>query len=279
MNRSVFVQSGIRPFAGILSGVLAALALLLFPGASHAAPQSLGLVATAQPVPMICGDDGCVAQLSSFCLQRDRKSPDYHTPYYVAGGTGLRLYLTDADGGRRTVPAESLARLISVRGYTAIEANISAGDMAALGAVEISLEVGKLVTLFPAPVANDPNPITPAEGAFVKGQARRLASGIFDSSEGLGDTIGILDRSINSVTNFARLSDQGRRDLWSRVAGAPLEAKQDIRTRHAAGVFSACLDDLRRNMIFGLRNCLEGRRDELLIHANIRYWNDLETGS
>lgn len=279
MNRSVFVQSGIQPVAGVLFGAFATIALLLFPATANAAPQSLGLVATAEPVPMICGDDGCVAQLSSFCLQRDRKSPDYRTPYYVAGRTGLRLHLTDADGGHRTIPAQGLARLVSARGYTAIEASVSAGDMAALGALEISVEVGKLVTLFPEPVADDPNPITSAEEAFVKGQARRLAAGIFDSPGGLGDTIGILDRSINSVTGFSRLSDEDRRDLWSRVAGAPLGAAADIGTRRAAGVFSACLDDLARRMIFGLRNCLEGRRDELLIHANIQYWKDLETGS
>jgi hypothetical protein len=279
MDRSVFVQSRIRPAAGVLFGAFATVALLLFPGMANAAPQSLGLVATAQPVPMICGDDGCVAQLSSFCLQRDRKSPNFRTPYYVAGGAGLRLHLTDADGGHRTVPAEGLARLVSARGYTAIEARVSAGDMAALGAVEISVEVGNLVTLFPAPVPDDPNPITAAEEVFVKGRARRLAADIFDSPGGLGDTIGILDRSINSVTNLSRLSDEERRELWSRVAGAPLEAQADIRTRGAAGVFSACLDDLRRKMIFGLRNCLEGRRDELLIDANRRYWKGLETGS
>ncbi len=279
MDRSAFVPSRISPVAQVLFGALATVALLLFPGIASAAPQSLGLVATAQPVPMICDDDGCVAQLSSFCLQRDRRAPNYHTPYYVAGGAGLRLHLTDAEGSRRTVPAEGLARLVSARGYTAVEATVSAGDMAALGAVEISVEVGNLVTLFPEPAADDPDPITPAEQAFVRGQARHLAAGIFDSPEGLGDSIGILDRAINSVTNFSRLSDAERRDLWSRVAGAPLEAGVDDRSRRAAVVFSACLDDLRRGMVFGLRNCLEGRRDELLIRANIRYWNDLATGS
>jgi hypothetical protein len=225
---------------------------------------------------MICDDDGCVAQLSSFCLQRERKAPNYSTPYYVAAGAGLWLHLTDADGGHRTIPAEGLARLVSTFGNTVIEANVSSADMAALGAVEISLEVGNLVTLFPESVADDPNPITAAEGAFAKGPARRLAADIFDSPKGLGDTINILDRVINSITTSSRLSDEGRRDLWSRVAGAPQEAEVDNR---AAGVFSACLDDLRRQMVFGLRNCLEGRRADLLIRANLRLWNGLAAGS
>ncbi len=279
MDRSVFVQSGTHPVAGVLFGAFATVALLLFPGTAHAAPQSLGLVATAQPVPMICDDGGCVAQLSSFCLQRERKSPNFRTPYYVAGGAGLWLHLTDADGGRRTVPADGLARLVSTFGNTEIEANVSTADMAALGAVEISVEVGNLVTLFPESVADDPNPITVAEGAFAKGPARRFAADIFDSPRGLGDTINILDRAINSTTTFSRLSDEGRRDLWSRVAGVPLEAEGDNRTRRAAGVFSACLDDLRRQLDFGLRNCLTGRQNDLLIRANLRFWNGLAAGS
>ena len=279
MDRSVFVNSDTHPVAGVLFGAFATVAMLLFPGITHAAPQTLGLVATAQPVPMICGDGGCIVQLSSFCLQRDRKSPNFLMPYYVAGGAGLWLHLTDADGGRRTVPAEGLARLVSTRGYTAINAYVSSTDMATLGAVEISVEVGNLVTLFPESVPDDPSPITPTEGAFAKGQARSFAADIFDSPGGLGDTINILDRSINSITLHSRLSEEGRRDLWSRVAGVPLEAEMDNGTRRAAGVFSACLDDLRRQMVFGLRNCLEGRRAELLLNANGQFWNGLETGS
>ena len=148
-------------------------------------------------------------------------------------------------------------RFVSIRGYTAIEANVSATDVAGLGAVELSLEVGNLVTLFPEAVPNDPNPITPVEVAFAKGRQGVSRASIFDSAEGLGDTISIIDRSINSMTAMTRLSDEERRDLWSRVAGAPLDAEPDARTRGAAEMFSGCLDDLRRKMVFGLRNCLE----------------------
>jgi hypothetical protein len=260
MDRSAFVHSGIHPAAGFVFSAFATVALLLFPGAVQAAPQSLGLVATAEPVPMICDEDGCVVQLSSFCLQGDRKSPNFNTPYHVDGGTGLWLHLTDADGGHRTIPAEGLARFVSIRGYT-------------------SVEVGKQVTLFPEAIPGDPNPITPEEVAFAKGEARRLAASIFDSTEGLGHTISIIDRSINSLTSMSRLSDEERRDLWSRVAGAPLDTEPDARTRGAAQMFSECLDDLRRKMVFGLRNCLEGRRDEVLIRANVTLWNGLGTGS
>ncbi len=279
MARSAFARSVARRIAGAVFGGFAAAGLLSFQGPAAAAPQSLGLVATVQPVPMICDDDGCVAQLSSFCLQRERRSPDFHTPYRVAGGTGLWLHLTEADGGWRRVPAEGVAQLVSVRGNTGIEVNLSRADLAALGAVEISVEVGDLVTLVAEPVANDPDPLTAEERAFAAGPARRLAASIFDAPEELGDAINILDRAINSMTRLARLSERDHRDLWDRVAGVPLETAATGRTRAAAEVYSACLDDLRRRMVFGLRNCLEGRRDELLIRSNKQLWDALEAGS
>ncbi len=63
------------------------------------------------------------------------------------------------------------------------------------------------------------------------------------------------------------------------MTGRPLEAALDDRRGGAAGVFSSCLDDLRQQRVFGLRNCLEGRRSELLIRANVRLWNGLAAGS
>jgi hypothetical protein len=279
MYRTVFAHSRNHSLAAILFGALTVTVMSLFPGAAQAAPQSLGLVTTAQPVPMICSADGCVAQLSSFCLQRDRKSPNYRTPYYVAGGEGLWLHLTDADGGQRKMPAEGLARLVSTRGYTAVEAHISAVDLAALGAREISVEVGKLVTLFPETDANDPDPITAAEAAEVQGPIRQFAADIFESADGLGEAINILDRSINSIPEFTRLGDEERRGLWARVAGAPPGSELGDGARRAGLVFDACLDDLERQVVFGLRTCLQGRRDLELIRANQDYWAGLETGS
>ncbi len=279
MDGSVLVQPKSHLVAGVLFGAFTTVALLLFPGTAHAAQQSLGLVGTVEPVPTICNDEGCVAQLSSFCLQKERKSPNHHTPYHVAGGDGLWLHLTDADGGHRTVPAEGFARLVSTRGFTGIEANISTADMAALGAVEVSVEVGNLVTLFPASLPDDPNPITAAEGEHAKGPARQLAASIFDSSEGLGDTINILDRAINSITTPSRLSDQGLLDFWKQVAGVPLELAVDRSTRRAAEVFTGCLDDFWQKTVFGLRNCLESGRYELLTNANIRLWKAQAAGS
>ena len=279
MDSSILVESRPHLAAGILFGAFATVALLLFTGTAHAAQQSLGLVATAKPVPMNCNDEGCVAELSSFCLQQERKSPNHHTPYHVVGGDGLWLHLTDADGGHRTVPAKGFARLVSTRGFTAIEANVSTADMATLGAVNVSIEVGNLVTLFPAPVPDDLNPMTAAEEEHAKGPARQLAASIFESPEGLGANISILDRAINSLTTPTHLSDQGRIDFWKQVAGVPLELAVDSSTRRAAEVFTGCLDEFWRKREFGLRICLQSGRYEMLTNATFRLWSAQAAGS
>jgi len=278
MTVAVHALTPLRPFAGAAFGALAALALLLPAGPVAAAPQPLGLVATAEPVPMRCGTDGCATLLSSFCLQRERKSPNHDTPYHLAGGAGLSLHLVDAAGTRRTVPADGLVQLVSVRGNTGIEARLSAADMVALGAAEIAVEVGPLVTLLPEAELGDENPITPAEAEHAVGPARLLAADYFDSPAALGASINILDRAINAIGSDTRLTEAARRDLWTRVAGTPLEGA-DAPAEPAARVFAGCLTDLRWGMVYGLRNCLEGRRDELLIHTNADLWRALEAGS
>lgn len=278
MIRTILPHPAVRRGTSTLFAALTAVALFLPAGPAGAAPQSLGLVTTAEPVPMRCGADGCVALLSSFCLQRDRKSPDYGTAYLVAGGAGLSLHLVDAAGGRRTVPADGLVQLVSTRGNTGIEARVSAADLAALGASAVAVEVGPLVTLLPEAEPGDADPIGAAEAAVAAGPARLLAAAIFDAPAALGESLNILDRAINAMAPQTRLADEARRDLWTGIAGVPLDTAGG-KVAPAAGVFVACLDDLRRGMVFGLRNCLEGRRDELLIRANTELWNALEAGS
>lgn len=278
MIRIIACHLKIRWIAATLSSALAVLAIHLPVDPAQAAPQSLGLVATLHPVPMRCGPDGCAAQLSSFCLQRERKSPDHGVRYFVAGGAGLSLHIVDANGAGRIVPADGIVQLVSDRGNTAVEARVTAAGMAALGAVEIAVEVHPLVTLLPEAEPGDADPITPEEAAFAAGPGRQLAADIFDSRAVLGESLNILDRTINAIDPQTRLADAERRDLWRRTAGTNLDAPRNG-TEAATRVFAACLEDLNRSLVFGLRNCLEGRRDELLIRGNTELWNALDTGS
>ena len=67
---------------------LAAFPLIaIAPLPAQAAPQILGLMASAEPVPMTCVDGTCTAELSSVCLQQQRPTPLTGTVYRPAKAT------------------------------------------------------------------------------------------------------------------------------------------------------------------------------------------------
>lgn len=63
----------------------AAVVPLLALGATQAgaAPQILGVIASAGPVELRCDHRECGAQFTSYCLEQRRHSPDQGTPYYI----------------------------------------------------------------------------------------------------------------------------------------------------------------------------------------------------
>ena len=93
-----------------------------------AAPQMLGLIASNGPVPLSCAGGTCTAELSSFCLQRDRDVPPAGTAYRPVDDTGLTLVATLADGQTRRLPAGDRLRIESERNYTAVAVEERVGE-------------------------------------------------------------------------------------------------------------------------------------------------------
>ena len=94
-------------------------------------PQALGLVATADPVPMQCAAGTCRAVLSSFCLQQDHRSPSPADAYRMAAPDTVRLVGHDPAGRRIDLPTTSL-QFRPAPEYTSIEVSF---PEAALGVV------------------------------------------------------------------------------------------------------------------------------------------------
>ena len=84
------------------AGTLATAVLAAAPVA--AAPQILGVVASIAPVEMSCTVDTCTAQLSAFCLQRERDVPAEHAAYRAADPGAFTLLARRADGTTIEVP-------------------------------------------------------------------------------------------------------------------------------------------------------------------------------
>jgi len=266
---------------GVAMRLAAALVLLAagVPGPAAAATQILGLAATGGPVPLRCEDGRCTVELGSFCLQRDRKVPGFEARYRVRDGQELILVVGDAAGAERRLAAADLVTIKMARGYTAVTVGVAERDLAALGATRAAIVVGERVSLLPLPSADDPQPPDPEEVAYATGAARAVAADLFDGGDGKAGAARLLGRLINAAPAYGRLSTDQRRELWRRVVGAAPEEASGSAVGHAATLFGACQQDIAEGRMFGLRNCLQGRHDELMIDLNLRYWNRLAPGS
>ena len=86
-----------------------------------AAPQILAVLATDTGIPFTCADGVCEAELSAFCLQRNRPAPDFGTAYVPAAPGVFTLVVTDANGEERRLPAAEHVAFFEHRRYTAAE--------------------------------------------------------------------------------------------------------------------------------------------------------------
>src|SRR5260370_31967508 len=97
--------SGLRHLVALVGLALAS----GFAFAAHAAPQALGLVASSEPLPLICEGGECQVHLSAFCLQEAREIPPLETSYRLGAPTSVKLVLTPAAG--RTVEATAAGQV------------------------------------------------------------------------------------------------------------------------------------------------------------------------
>lgn len=250
-----------------LAGVASAPAL--------AAPQVLGLVAGAAPLPLACDSTGCRVELSSFCLQQPRANPAPGTAYVPAGSAKLFLVGTDLEGAAVRIPAAPYLRFASARGFTAVTAEIGAADLRKLGLVQIALEIGRDVSLLPAAQADDAEPQTTAEIAAATGPVRAAAEEFFDNSGEAPDAIRLTNAMINA------LPDQGRTPTDSdgqliRVATARQGAADPVGVALARSIHATCVDKVDvRHHVFSMRDCLESSHDSLVTRTNIAFWKSL----
>src|SRR5262245_11362605 len=105
-------SSMIRIAASLLA---AAAALALSAGAASAAPQILGIVASNGALPLVCDDQGCRVELSTFCLQQPRANPEVGQQYTLADAASVTLIGRNAAGETLRLPAGPYLSFVSDR--------------------------------------------------------------------------------------------------------------------------------------------------------------------
>ncbi len=252
-------------FRSILAATIVLYAFL--PGAVSAAPQIMGLVATAEPAPMQCAGGQCSVLLSAFCLQEKRLPPDLDSAYLPAEAGQVILIATAADGQTTRLEAGGLVEFRSRYGYTAIQAHLPLERLAGVWPVSLALEVKPRAALLPVTAPGDPDPLTAEETATATGPWRLAAEVVMEGDREGAASARATMRLINDLPLKGDIRSGEREPLWRRVAGgAPVLARQ---------TFDACIRSVDQAVGYPLRRCLEERHEKLQVQNTREFWRSL----
>jgi len=258
-----------RPFQAALS-LAFAVGVFSFTNSATAEPQALGLLASDAPIPVTCDDKGCRASLTSFCLERDRASPQAGDPYRLAAGE-LRL-LVRRDGGEAVLPANEVAVFKADRGHRTVSFRLTESFAEQWRNAALFLEIGPGVTLLPA-LQQDASTRDAVEIAALTGPLRELGSRIVDSASARTDSVRLLNRAINALPKVGRGGLAQSKAVWHRSLPA-----DGTERRLARRAYESCEDKTRSGLYYSFRNCLMVVHDKLIMQLNERYW-DARAGS
>ncbi|MSP67900.1 MAG: hypothetical protein EXQ96_07370 [Alphaproteobacteria bacterium] len=261
----------------IVAALAATLAAAALPAA--VAPQILGVVATAEPIPLTCERGTCTAELTSFCLQRGRASPTRGEAYLPVDAGHLRLTATLANGGTRAVPVTGNLTLASERSHTAVRVSVPESVLRSLGAMFAIIEITTATSFVPVPVAGDPQPITPAELALVSDAHRSIAVGIVDRGGDWMQAATVANAMINVLPAGGSEDEAVRNTAWASAERlAALIGASDGAMLMAKGAFDWCKRQASGTFP-SFRGCLGSMHDRFVGPLNNRFWQAVEPSS
>jgi hypothetical protein len=248
---------------------------------AQAAPQIIALLPNEVGVPFTCADGQCLAELSSYCLQRGRPIPRRGKVYNPVALADFELLLQGPEGTRIVAATDALT-FAGKREFMSMAATIDAEALQALagGPIEsAALRVRPGATLLPEHDARDPNPLTEKEIAYVRDWRRKQAAEIVDIAPG-ARTVRTLAQFLNLLpaagmgdpeTVTATWRDAVRREFSGTASGAEM-AKVEAELER-------CDSSGTRYSYMGVRRCIEFRHDDLIRDLNIEYWIATQPGS
>jgi len=272
MTRISFVS--FSKFFSIFGGVL-----LLWSPAAKAAPQILGLLASAEPTKMTCTESTCVAEFTSFCLQQHRKTPDAGTAYVPSKLTVLTAYVTGSDGKVRSTSVADKVSVKSTRGYTSVAISLPRSAVSQLGDGQISMSIGKAASLVPALAAQGGTNMTKAEIDLFTGPLRQTAMQSVAGDTASVETVRALGHVINALPEEDDLLETDREKLWQNVVGDIQKKMSPEGLARTTRSFNICKGDFNKYGINGMRGCLAHEHDGAMTHVTRKVWEDQKGGS
>jgi hypothetical protein len=234
-----------------------------------AAPQILGLIASAQSTPLTCENGVCKAEFSTVCLQEYRPSPIPGAAYKPLRDSNLTLAVAG-----KSIDVTGKVPIISVRNFSSVFISLPEADILKFGAGGASLSVGAMSSLVPMAQAGDTNPQSAGEIATYTGALRTVVQCVFGEEGGTISAMRDLNQVINKMPDV--LSDDQIRfeKVWREVTSAM--AKPEARL--SSKVVRECRREFKRGMLTNMRSCIVYKHDVLASDTTKKVWKALKPG-
>jgi len=241
---------------------------------AQAAPQILGLIASA--VPMTCVDGTCTAELSAVCLQEHRPTPSTGTVYRPAKGIDITLTVTGPNGVERRKRVEAALSYTSLRQYNAVKVSLPEAAVRRLGDGAAELSVGPMASIIPVAVAGDADPLSVGEIARYTGPLRAAAERAFERDGDRVNATRILNQMVNRLSGHSRAGIEQADALWKRTVSKDVSART---RKFLARAVRDCRETIRIGLQPGLRSCLSYQHDYLSGENTTNAWQAMNPGS
>lgn len=243
---------------------------------AQAAPQVLGLVATAAPVDLQCDRVECSAEFTTICLQQRRASPAKGQRYLIHDLDAMTAMGVTESGERVRVALDERFTIVARRGHSAIRVSAPAKVLRQMGLEKIAITVEENVALVPEATAGDKNPLTPEDIEIAAGPLLQLAGEVLEGRGEKVEAARMAARLVNALPLRGRASDEVRDGVWQATFGTA--AAEGEAAEMARQSFDLC-HRLTRAGRTTLRDCMGTAHDILIGRVNNEYWDKAGAGS
>jgi hypothetical protein len=240
---------------------------------SQAAPQILAALPLHSGIELTCQGGVCAAQLTTYCLQRERPSPTLGTAYVPAKPEHFTLVLQSDDGKEVRLPAGEHMRFIENRGFMSVAASLETARLIALGAKNAKLVVWEGASLIPVPIAGDPDPLAPEEIAYVTDSLRDHGKQYVDNLP-QASAAQLLAQLNSALPHEGFIQPSGFKQMWQQAIGDEVPLPTGPALGAAEKAYGECTKGQVGYRNSGLKNCLEYKHDNLIRDLNIDYWEN-----
>lgn len=245
---------------------------------AQAAPQLLGVVASASPLRLHCEGDICRTEISTICLQSHRDTPERYQEYTAHDASAFSLTVVDAKHNEIDVPL-SKETFKSIRGYTAVEVSIDVAALRGQGLEPTSLSVANDGMLIPVADLNDPDPIADDEIIHAMASLKPTAEDVFKTHGPEYEAIRLVNQLLNETPMKGRMAKADREQLWDNTFAESARESSGAGAHRAADIAGYCQYRTKQGKFFSVRRCLEQRLDGMIMNINTEYWRAVQPGS